>query len=87
MAKLQKDFIRVQIPCRSQKISRKNWCRNWDIKTAGIICETEAYCGTIDPRMSCHNRRFTDRTTDVMYAKGGKTMYIYVTAFIIYLIL
>lgn len=44
-------------------------------RTAGIICETEAYCGTEDRGCHAYNRRYTDRTR-IMYAEGGVT-YVY----------
>lgn len=43
--------------------------------TAGIICETEAYCGTTDRGCHAYNGRYTDRTK-VMYQEGGMA-YVY----------
>jgi DNA-3-methyladenine glycosylase len=43
--------------------------------TAGIICETEAYCGTEDRGCHAFNGRLTDRTR-IMYAEGGVS-YVY----------
>ena len=43
--------------------------------TSGIICETEAYCGTKDRGCHAYNGRFTDRTK-IMYAVGG-VVYVY----------
>ena len=40
------------------------------ITTSGIICETEAYCGTEDRGCHAYNNRFTERTK-VMYNEGG----------------
>lgn len=45
------------------------------VTTAGIICETEAYCGIIDRGCHAYNGRFTDRTK-IMYAEGGVS-YVY----------
>lgn len=47
-----------------------------DIRTAGIICETEAYCGREDRGCHAYNGRYTDRTK-IMYAAGGVS-YVYV---------
>ncbi len=44
-------------------------------RTAGIICETEAYCGTIDRGCHAYNGRFTPRT-EIMFTEGGVT-YVY----------
>ncbi len=44
--------------------------------TAGIICETEAYCGTTDRGCHAYNGRYTERTK-IMYASGGVS-YIYI---------
>lgn len=77
MAKLQKDFYTrsdtVQIA--KELLGKKLVSQLEGIKTAGIICETEAYCGTIDRGCHAYNRRFTDRTR-VMYEEGGVT-YVY----------
>jgi DNA-3-methyladenine glycosylase len=43
--------------------------------TAGVICETEAYCGTTDRGCHAYNGRLTDRTR-IMYAEGGVS-YVY----------
>ncbi|MEI2672956.1 MAG: DNA-3-methyladenine glycosylase [Chitinophagaceae bacterium] len=43
--------------------------------TAGIICETEAYCGVEDRGCHAYNGRFTERTK-IMYAEGGVS-YVY----------
>jgi DNA-3-methyladenine glycosylase len=43
--------------------------------TAGIICETEAYCGTQDRGCHAYNGRFTERTK-VMYQEGSVS-YVY----------
>ena len=43
--------------------------------TAGIIVETEAYCGEIDRGCHAYKRRFTERTK-VMYEEGGLS-YVY----------
>lgn len=43
--------------------------------TSGIICETEAYCGTADRGCHAYNGRLTDRTR-IMYAEGGVS-YVY----------
>lgn len=43
--------------------------------TAGIICETEAYCGAQDRGCHAYNGRFTARTK-VMYQEGGVS-YVY----------
>lgn len=44
-------------------------------RAAGIICETEAYCGTEDRGCHAYNGRYTDRTK-IMYAAGG-VAYVY----------
>ncbi len=43
--------------------------------TAGIICETEAYCGKDDRGCHAYKGRFTERTK-VMYQEGGVS-YVY----------
>lgn len=45
-------------------------------RAAGIICETEAYCGTADRGCHAYGGRFTDRTR-IMYAEGGVS-YVYI---------
>ena len=46
-----------------------------DVRTAGIIAETEAYAGVGDRASHAHGGRRTERT-EVMYARGG-TVYVY----------
>ena len=43
--------------------------------TAGIICETEAYCGVEDRGCHAYSGRFTERTK-IMYAEGSVS-YVY----------
>ncbi len=46
-----------------------------NVKTAGVIVETEAYRGPDDKACHAYNNRYTDRTK-VMYENGGLT-YVY----------
>ncbi|MFN0276025.1 MAG: DNA-3-methyladenine glycosylase [Chitinophagales bacterium] len=75
--KLEKEFYtRTDTVKIAKELLGKKLVSNFSGKiTSGIICETEAYCGTEDRGCHAYNGRFTERTR-IMYAEGG-VAYVY----------
>ena len=77
MARLKKAFYRqINVVEIARQLLGKVLVTNIDgEKTAGIICETEAYEGIVDKASHAYGGRRTDRT-ETMYLEGGFT-YVY----------
>ncbi|MEZ5013721.1 MAG: DNA-3-methyladenine glycosylase [Chitinophagales bacterium] len=77
MSKIQKEFyLRTDTLVIAKELLGKVLCTSFrGISTSGIICETEAYCGTEDRGSHAFGGRFTERTK-IMYAEGGVS-YVY----------
>lgn len=75
--KLKSDFYRQAdtVAVARALLGKKLVTHFRGVTTSGIICETEAYCGTEDRGCHAYGGRFTERTR-IMYAAGGVS-YVY----------
>lgn len=75
--RLKSDFYRQTdtVAVARALLGKKLVTRFGGVTTAGMICETEAYCGIEDRGCHAYSGRYTDRTR-IIYAAGGVT-YVY----------
>ncbi|MBR1729893.1 MAG: DNA-3-methyladenine glycosylase [Selenomonadaceae bacterium] len=76
MMKLERKFYqRSALIVAKELLGKKIICRTDEGTTGGIIIETEAYMGAIDPAAHSYKNRRTNRT-EAMFSDGGHA-YIY----------